>query len=124
MTALERFGAFFKAKRMATGKTLREFCLHYDLDAGNTSRIERGRCHPPKNRAILERYAGQLGLQAETDDWSEFFNLAAAANRVIPHECLTDEEVVAKLPLLFRRLSGRKVNDEDLDSLVELIRHA
>ena len=36
------FGSFFRARRMALGKSLRGFCIEKGLDPGNISRLERG----------------------------------------------------------------------------------
>jgi len=56
------------------------------------------------------------------DDWYQFFDLAAAESGKIPKDILSDEEVVEKLPILFRTLRGKKVSDEKLNKLVRKIR--
>lgn len=118
------FGAFFKAKRQALGLTLREFCLKHKLDPGNLSRLERGLLPPPQDRDRLEGYAKFLGLKSGGNDWYLFFDLAAAANGRIPAELLEDQAVVAKLPLVFRTLRGKRLNDKQLDELVKKIKEA
>jgi len=117
-----RFGEFFKEKRLATGKTLRAFCIENGLDPGNMSRLERGLLPAPRSRELLERYARVLKIKKGSDDWYQFFDLAAAETGQIPKEVLEDSEVVEKLPILFRTLRGQRVPDEDLDKLVRLIR--
>lgn len=114
------FGAFFKAKRIAAWWTLREFCKKFALDAGNMSRMERGQLAPPQG-ARLAAYAEMLGIVEGTDDWYEFFDLAAAERGRIPEDLQTDE-VLEKLPILFRTLRGQKVSDKKLDEIVELMR--
>lgn len=115
------FGEFFKAQRMATGKTLREFCLERGYDPGNLSKLERGLLPPPQSREKLEEYARALGLREGTDVWYDFFDLAAAETGRIPED-LQDEKLVKKLPVIFRTLRGRKLTDEQLDQLVERLR--
>ena len=115
------FGAFFKAKRQALGLTLREFCLKHKLDPGNMSRLERGPLAPPQGRDRLEEYAKCLGLKKGGDNWYTFFDLAAAAKGRIPEELLEDEDLVAKLPLIFRALRGRRFTNKQLDGLVKKI---
>ena len=60
--AMAEFGRFFKAIRLKTGQSLRQFCLANGLDAGNTSKLERGKL-PPPGRAVLDKYAQMLGLK-------------------------------------------------------------
>jgi transcriptional regulator with XRE-family HTH domain len=118
------FGEFFKAKRQALGLTLREFCLKHKLDPGNLSRLERGFLPPPQDRDRLEEYAKHLGLKSGSDDWYTFFDLAAAVKGRIPDEIMEDKEVVAKLPLVFRTLRGKRLTDKALDELVKKIKGA
>ena len=118
-----QFGAFFKDKRLATGLSLRQFCLEHGLDPGNISKLERGRLAPPQHDK-LEEYARLLGLQEGTDEWYRFFDLAAAEAGRIPRDIMKDEEVVEKLPLLFRTLRGEKIPDDQLDELVKKVKEA
>lgn len=118
------FGEFFKAKRQGLGLTLREFCLKHKLDPGNLSRLERGLLPPPQDRDRLEEYARYLGLKQGNDEWYHFFDLAAAAKGRIPEELMEDKEVVAKLPLVFRTLRGKRLSDKELDDLVKKIKGA
>ena len=79
------FGEFFTERRRELGYTLRRFCEKHGLDAGNLSRIERGKAVPPQKRDKLEEYAEYLELKKDSDKWYEFFDLArTAAGRVPP----------------------------------------
>ncbi len=118
------FGLFFKKARHRKGLTLRNFCAEYGLDPGNISKMERGLMPPPTKRGILENYAGFLGVQEGTDDWYEFFDLAAACSGRIPVDVMNDEKLVEKLPVVFRTLRGQKVSSEQLKDLAELIRRS
>lgn len=122
MKALPVFGEFFKVKRQALGLTLREFCLKHKLDPGNMSRMERGLLPPPQERQRLEEYAEYLALKPGSDDWYAFFDTAAAAKGRLPDELLEDEEVVAKLPLVFRTLRGKQLTEQQLRELIKKIR--
>ncbi len=51
-------------------------------------------------------------------------DLAAAEQGRIPNDILDDEELVAKLPALFRTLRGQPVSDNDLRALIDKIRKA
>jgi transcriptional regulator with XRE-family HTH domain len=122
--ALKAFGAFFKARRQALGYTLRRFCLEKGLDPGNISKMERGLLPPPQSREKLAQYARLLQLEEGSDEWYEFFDLASAAQGRLPEGVLDDEELVKKLPILFRTIRGEKVSDEQLDELIEMLRGA
>ena len=121
MAEIMKFGKLFKRLRLDTGVTLREFCLKNELDPGNLSRLERGVVSPPQNREKLEKYAKFLGLKQGSDDWYQFFDLAAAESGKFPEDVLSDDRVVAKLPVLFRTLRGQKVTDEELEQLIRQI---
>ncbi|MBI4680063.1 MAG: helix-turn-helix transcriptional regulator [Nitrospirae bacterium] len=115
------FGEFFKIKRIEMDKTLRQFCLENGLDPGNISKLERGLLQPP-TEGKLEHYAKCLGIKKGSDDWYEFFDLAHASAGRIPQEILSDEEALAKLPLVFRTLRGQKLNKEQLNKLAKEIK--
>ena len=116
------FGEFFKTKRQALGLTLREFCLKHKLDPGNLSKLERGLLLPPQDREVLGKYAKHLELKPSHDDWYTFFDLAAAAKGRLPAELMEDQDVVAKLPLVFRTLREKRITDKVLDELVRRVR--
>ena len=118
------FGAYLKKLRISSGLTLRAFCIKNGFDPGNYSRLERGLLPPPHSEEKLKEYARALGLKRGSDEWLEFFDQAAAVRGQLPKDLLSDEEVVAKLPLLFRTLRGAPVPSEKLDQLVEKIRRS
>ena len=118
------FGEFFKACRIANGKTLRQLCIENGLDPGNISKLERGLLPPPQSREKLEEYAGYLKIKKGSDDWYTFFDLAAAETGRIPEDIMTKEKIEDKLPILFRTLRGQKVSDENLEKLIKMLRDA
>jgi len=118
---MNSFGEFFKSKRIALSKTLRQFCLESNLDPGNVSKLERGFLPPPQHDKLIE-YANLLKLKKGTDDWYKFFDLAAAENGKIPKDIMNDEEVVKELPVLFRTLRGEKISEEKLEKLIRKIK--
>jgi len=70
----------------------------------------------------LRKWAKQLGLKPDTDDWHKFFNYAAVDAGRIPDHLLEDEELAAHLPVFFRTLSGNKPSREELEGLIKLLR--
>ena len=118
------FGEFFKARRIAIKKTLRQFCIENVLDPGNISKLERGLLPPPQSREKLEEYAGYLKIKKGLDDWYTFFDLAAAETGRIPEDIMTKGKIEDKLPILFRTLRGQKVSDENLEELIKMLRDA
>jgi len=122
MERSETFGGFVHDCRKSLGMALREFCRANGLDAGNFSKLERGKLPPPASRSKLEEYAHALRLEEGSDDWYRFFDLAAAEKGRIPDSLMADEKMVSSLPLVFRTLRGQKLDAETLDKLVEKIR--
>jgi transcriptional regulator with XRE-family HTH domain len=121
----ETFGDFFgRIRRDSQKLSLREFCSRNGFDPGNLSRLERGRIPPPKSRDVLEGYAYALGLEEGSSDWYSFFDLAALSRGELPEDLMENEEVLDKLPILFRTLRGDPVDGKKLDELIELIRKA
>ena len=118
------FGDLFRKKRMATGLTLRTFCKEHGLDWGNTSKIERGVLPPPKTAAALEKYARALGLEPDTEAWEELVDLAAACAGVVPERIMGDEDLVAKLPVLFRMMHGKPISREEIEQVIDSVREA
>jgi len=110
------FGKYLKELRIRKGVTLREHCQATGLDPGNYSRLERGRYLPPQKHEILERYAAALDIKEGSEEWMEFFDLAAASRGELPKDLLDDAELVEKLPVLFRALRANSVSEEKLDA--------
>lgn len=124
MSAFEMFGSYFKEMRAKSRITLREFCSNNGFDPGNISKIERGVVPPPKSADVLTKYAESLGLKKESEEWSEFFDRAAACSGMIPPDMMSNADLVSKLPLVFRALRGHEITDEQLKNLAEDIRRA
>ena len=122
MERIKLFGQFFKTMRQKRKMTLRTFCLKYGLDPGNISKMERELMPPPCSREKLEQYASHLQLKEGSDEWYEFFDLAAANTGRIPAYLTDDQHLVERLPLVFRTLRGQKVPEDQLDDLAEIIR--
>ena len=118
------FGEFIRARRAALRLSLRSFAEKADLDAGNASRIERGRVAPPENPEILDRIALALDLRRGSTEYQQLMDLAAAAKGRIPQDLLSDEEVAARLPILFRTLRSKPLSGDQLEKLIDSIRKA
>jgi transcriptional regulator with XRE-family HTH domain len=119
-----KFGEFLKELRMRVGLSLREFCLQNGLDPGNYSRVERGMFRPPQDREIVAKYATALGLERGSDEWLHLFDLAAAERGQVPEDIMSDEELVDKLPVLFRTMRATQMSPEKLDEFIEKIRRS
>ena len=118
------FSALLKKLRLSKGITLREFCGKNGFDPSNYSRLERGLYPPPQSSEKLAQYAKALDLQPGSDEWLDLFDTAAACRGEIPKDLLSDEELVAKLPVLFRTIRKKRLAPEELDSLAEKIRRS
>jgi len=117
------FGEFFKQKRIASGKTLRQFCADNGLDPGNISKIERGKMSPPNSEEKLKEYAQYLNIKFGSEEWQAFKDLAAVSSGRIPED-LKDKELLARLPVFFRALRDKKFTEEDLKELIKKIKES
>ena len=122
MANVSRFGNFFKERRIALKKTLRQFCFESELDPGNISKLERGILPPPQSREKLEEYAKLLRIKKGSDEWYTFFDLAAAETGRIPDDLMSGRKIEDKLPILFRTLRGQKVPNDKLEELIKKLR--
>jgi len=116
------FGEYFKQLREKRGLSLRSFCITNGFDPGNISRLERGTFLAPESQGKLREYAKALGLTEGSTEWIEFFDKAAASRGMIPHDLHKEEDLVRRLPLLFRTLRGQRLSSDALDKVVELVR--
>lgn len=124
MNTPNRFGEFIRSRRGELRLTLRDFAKRADMDPGNASKIERGRLAPPQNEAVLRRIAEALQLELHSPERQDLLDMAATANGRIPTDILTNEEAVARLPVLFRTIRNKALDPEKLDKLIQSIREA
>jgi transcriptional regulator with XRE-family HTH domain len=115
------FGTFIKELRARQRLGLREFCLKHGHDPSNWSKIEREVSSPPRDEEPLHKWAKQLGIKPDSDDWHKFFDYAAVDAGRIPDHVLKDEELLAKLPAFFRTISGNKPTRAELENLIKLL---
>lgn len=122
---MTRFGELLKEYRLSGGWSLREFCSENGFDAGNYSKLERGRFPAPDSDERVEAYAKALGLKEGSDRWFSLFDAAAAERGRLPRDLLNDAEAIDKLPALFRTIrSEQRSGGIDLDELVKRIRRS
>ena len=117
------FGEFIRNKRVESGLTLREFCREHGFDVGNMSKMERGVLSGYRDRGLLDRLGEAIGL-VTASEWGEFYDLAAVDAGRIPVDILSDEGLVDKLPLIFCGLRDRRLSEEEIWSIIELLRRS
>lgn len=122
MAVSRNFGNFFKQRRRELGLTLREFCRINGFDPGNISKLERGLLPPPSAKEKRLQYANALGIREGTDDWLTFCDLATTSAGKIPQDIVSDEEVMNALPVLFRTIRRRSLDEKDLKKLIDSVR--
>jgi len=117
------FGDYLRKLRLNKGFSLRRFSNMIDIDPGNMSRIERG-VFPSPSKEKLDKIVEVLCLKEGSEEWQNLMDYAYISKKEIPDKVLSDEELLKKLPLIFRSLTGSKLTSEELDKLVEMIRNA
>ena len=118
----KNFGEYFKELRLKTGNTLREYCRIFEEDPAFISRLERGKISPPLQKEKLKRLALSVELKPETEKWNNFFDLARLSAGRLPDEVMSDENVIAHLPVFLRTIEGKGLTDEQFDTLVTMIK--
>lgn len=120
--ASKLFGELFNELRHKKGLTLREYCRTHNQDPAYISRLERGKIAPPIKEEALEKLAFSLGLKEDSEEWREFMSLAIVSAGRIPKEIMSDKEALKHLPAFLRTLKGEKLNEDQLDALIEVIK--
>lgn len=118
------FGDLVKMRRAALRLSLRAFAEKAGMDPGNVSRLERGRMAPPEDSDVLDRIASALKFKKGTPDYERLMDVAATAKGRVPQDLLSNEEVMSKLPILFRTLRSKPLTGEQLEKLIDSIRKA
>ena len=117
------FGQLIQERRAEIRLTLRDCALRAQVDPGNLSKIERGRAAPPQDSAVLERLMGALELTG-SERARELMDTALTESGRIPHDILSNEEVMAAMPILLRTVNNRQLQGTQIEKLVDLIRNA
>lgn len=119
----KEFGELLQRRRAELRLSLRECAVRADIDAGNLSRIERGRVLPPQDPDVLARLVDALELVG-TPQAQELLDVAAMQNGRIPRDILSNEEVMSALPVLLRTVNNKQLDGARIEKLVNLIKNA
>jgi len=118
------YGEMLKERRKTLRLGLREFALRAGMDAGNLSKIERGKASPPQTGEVLDRIASALELDPDEERAVAMRDRAFVDNGRIPEELLSDEEIMARLPVLLRTVKNQRLDSEQIDRLIQMLREA
>ena len=116
------FGELFKKLRLRLGLTLRQFCEENGFDPGNISKLERGLLPAPQLERKLRSYTKALSIRPGDDEYIEFFDLAAVSNKNFTIKNIEDQELLNKLPVLFRTLDKEGLTEEKLEKIIEIVK--
>ena len=116
------FGEYIKDLRLAKRMSLRSFAEQLQMDPANYSKMERGKLAPPRDEAKLEPFRKLLGINADSLEWREALRLASLQRGEVPARILSNEQLMAKLPALFRTLEGDPIDETLLEELIATLR--
>jgi len=116
------FAQYFAERRRALGLTMRRFADHKGYDVGYISRLENDVIKPPAETEKLKALAVALELKPETTEWVQFFDLAAASRAELPEDLKNKTEVVNLLPAFYRTLRKDKINKDEVEHLLNLLK--
>ncbi len=120
---MSTFGEHIRERRLGLGLSLRAFCLKYDEDPSNWSKIERGVNRPPAGSERKLMIGRHLEYADDSPEMRELFTMASVERGNIPAEILDDKPLMKKLPLIFRMLQ-EDPDEAELMRLVDIIREA
>ncbi len=115
------FGDFIKDRRTESRISLRAMSDAMGIDPSNYSKIERGRLQPPAPDKLSE-YRRLLAIVSGSEEDKEMERLASIGRGQIPPALLSDEQVMAKLPVFFRTLEGGPVDEALLEELYNALK--
>jgi transcriptional regulator with XRE-family HTH domain len=121
---MSTFGEMLKARRKELRLGLREFALRADMDPGNLSKIERAKLGAPQGEDVLNRICLALEMDLGSQEAQALRDKALVEAGRIPSEVMEDEEVLERLPVLLRTVRNKKLDSEQLDRLIEMIKEA
>jgi transcriptional regulator with XRE-family HTH domain len=122
MNVPNNFGDFFNSKRKSLCLTLREFCRNNKFDPGNISKLERNLMPAPISKEKRLEYAQALGIKEGSEEWLIFCDLAAASAGKIPDDIVSDKELLDALPVLFRSIRNKDIDEEDLKKIIKSVK--
>jgi transcriptional regulator with XRE-family HTH domain len=118
---MEKFGNYITNLRISRGITLREFCRRNGLDPSNWSKVERSVLAPPKSKITIESILASMGIEKDTEEYNTTIDLGLLES--IPEDYIAEKNVLKELPVLFRTVRGKKPSSEDLQKLIEYLKH-
>ncbi|WP_145194200.1 helix-turn-helix domain-containing protein [Planctomycetes bacterium Poly30] len=118
----QTFGQLLRENRKSLGLTLRAFAESCQLDPGYLSRLERGVIPPPTQADRLDQLATAVGLPQGSAERTAFCDAAAIGSGRLPQDLVSDEQLMSKLPVLFRTARGETPSREELEALAEFLR--
>ena len=77
---------------------------------------------PPQSKEKRLEYANALKIKEGTDDWLEFSDLAITSAGKIPTDMVSNNELMNALPILFRSVRRKDLDEKDLKELVESVK--
>ena len=120
---MARFGECLKEIRLEAGFGLRSFSQAISMDAGNLSRLERGKHRPPKGGVFYEDVAHVLNLNAKDQRIQRLRDLAMEERlSEVSTEVSSYAREVELVPLLLRTISDKKLSKDQIHELVEEIK--
>lgn len=118
---MEKFGTFITTLRLDRGITLREFSKRTGIDPSNWSKIERSIMPPPKSKSAVESVLAAIGIERGTEEYNMALDMAMF--QAIPEDFVAEKEILNELPVFFRTVRGEKPSEEDLQKLIEYLKH-
>lgn len=121
---MTEFGEYVRELREKHEIGLREFCAELEFDPSRWSKMERGILQPPTDQGMLQRIAQVLKIAVDGNEFAKLRDLAFLSRGRVPDDILSEKELVACLPMIFRTLrNDEKPSRAQLRKLADKLRH-
>lgn len=116
------FAKLVKSRRELLCLSSRDLANQLGLKPSDWNRIERAVQLPPKTHEFALELASALMIEENSTEYVELVNaLRAASLRERP--LLSDEQLLSRLPIIFRTKDGKKPSKTELGRLAEKLRY-
>jgi transcriptional regulator with XRE-family HTH domain len=110
---------FIRRRRSQLGFACRDFAVQLQIKPSDWNRIENGRAQFPDDEDFRNKLASALMIQQEESDW---FHRTLCNYKVQNRPPLSEQELIAKLPVVFRKSDGTRLTKAEALKLASHLR--
>lgn len=117
---MTNFGQTIEEIRKSSSITLKQLSRDIGFDPSYISRIERGKKKPSDK--FVDAFTSYFAIETGTETYKKIKDSASIARAEIPDYVMSEKDIVDRLPMLFRTITGSKIEEDALDDLINLLK--